>query len=207
MGDCKLFAINALHPQTKRYCIYPSLKINKKRFSCLFVVCCLFVCLLFVVNKRPLRRRSSVIIGFYLDDTACWEKAIGLETGVIPDKNITASSYIESSPPSAARLGSHVGWCPLTSTNAFLQVDLGVAYYVCAVATQGHSEGNFSYVTHYAIQLSLNGTHWTEYEKVKAKLAVQNIFAYGVYMMNFRYENGVKQDHITLEPPYPLLGL
>ena len=104
--------------------------------------------------------------GFYSNGT-CWEKAVGLETGVIPDNNITASSNIDPSPPSAARLGSHVGWCPMNLTNAFLQVDLGNAYYICAVATQGRQEGNFGYVKHYAIQLSLNGKNWTEYEQVQ----------------------------------------
>ncbi len=82
----------------------------------------------------------------------------------MPDINISASSYIESNPPAAARLGSHMAWCPLNLTNAFLQVDLGIPYHVVAVATQGHVDG--SHVTRYAIQLSLNGTHWTEFERV-----------------------------------------
>lgn len=103
--------------------------------------------------------------GFYLYDGYCWEKALGLETGVIPDINITASSHIDSHPPSAARLGSHVGWCPVSLINPFLQVDLGVPYRMPAVATQGHADG--SHVIRYAIQLSLNGTHWTEFEKVE----------------------------------------
>ena len=82
----------------------------------------------------------------------------------MPDINITASSNKESNPPTAARLGSHEGWCPLSLTNAFLQVDLGVPYHVLAVATQGHVDG--SHVTRYVIHLSLNGTLWTEFEKV-----------------------------------------
>ncbi|XP_078352793.1 uncharacterized protein LOC144637605 [Oculina patagonica] len=101
--------------------------------------------------------------GFYRNDAYCWEKALGLETGAMPDINISASSYIESNPPAAARLGSHVAWCPLNLTNAFLQVDLGIPYHVIAVATQGHVDG--SHVTRFAIHLSLNGTHWTEFER------------------------------------------
>ncbi|XP_078352789.1 uncharacterized protein LOC144637600 [Oculina patagonica] len=101
--------------------------------------------------------------GFYRNDAYCWEKALGLETGAIPDINISASSYIESNPPAAARLGSHVAWCPLNLTNAFLQVDLGIPYRVIAVATQGHADG--SHVTRFALHLSLNGTHWTEFER------------------------------------------
>ncbi|XP_078354170.1 uncharacterized protein LOC144638790 isoform X2 [Oculina patagonica] len=101
--------------------------------------------------------------GFYRNDAYCWEKALGLETGAMPDINISASSYIESNPPAAARLGSHVAWCPLNLTNPFLQVDLGIPYHVIAVATQGHVDG--SHVTRFAIHLSLNGTHWTEFER------------------------------------------
>ena len=87
-----------------------------------------------------------------------------METGVIPDINITASSYIESNPPSAARLGSHVAWCQVNIVNTFLQVDLGVPHRVTAVATQGHPDGG--HVTRYVMQLSLNGTHWAKFERV-----------------------------------------
>ena len=141
-----------------------------------------------------------VIIGFYLDNTSCLEKATGLETGVIPDNNITASSYIESSPPSSARLGSHVGWCPLNSINAFLQVDLGVAYYVCAVATQGHSDGNFSYVTHYAIKLSLNGTHWTEYEQVE-------VYYQNTVYIYYAYTSALFKAGLNLNAIFPRLNM
>ena len=88
-----------------------------------------------------------------------------METGEFPDINITASSYIDSNPPSAARLGSHVAWCPKNVTNAFLQLDLGVPYHLPAVATQGHSDGSF--VKRYAIMLSRDGRSWVEFEKVE----------------------------------------
>ena len=96
----------------------------------------------------------------------CSDSPIGLETGTVPDRNITASSYLDSNPPSAARLGSHVGWCPLNLSKVFLQVDLGSAYYICAVATQGHFEQGFGGLARYTILLSLNGKNWTEYEQV-----------------------------------------
>ena len=105
------------------------------------------------------------LLGFYLSDSYCWKKAIGLETGEVPDINITASSYIDSNPPSAARLGLHGGWCPLNESSAFLQIDLGVPYRLSAVATQGRSDGSF--VKRYAIMLSLDGGSWTEFEKVE----------------------------------------
>ena len=103
--------------------------------------------------------------GFYFSSRYCWENAIGLETGEVSDTNITASSYIVSNPPSSARLGLHVGWCPKNVINAFLQIDLGVPYRLPAVATQGRSDGSF--VKRYALTLSLDGGNWTAFEKVE----------------------------------------
>ena len=135
---------------------------------------CRFVYLSVDKTNNRFVANLSLFSGFYYNNT-CWGKAVGLETDIIPDNNITASSYIDSSPPSAARLGSHVGWCPGNPINAFLQVDLGSAYYICAVATQGRPEGNFDYVKHYVIQLSLNGKNWTEYEQVEARTHTRKI--------------------------------
>ena len=108
----------------------------------------------------------SSFLGFYLNNTPSVEVPIGLETEVIPDISISASSHRRFTPPSAARLGSHASWCPEITANAFLQVDLGAAHFIHAVATQGHKHKPF-YVTSYGVQLSLNGTHWTEYEQVE----------------------------------------
>ena len=108
--------------------------------------------------------------GFYLNDTSCGEDAIGMETGVIPNSNITASSNVKQRPPRDGRLGLYGSWRPRPNdtVNAFLQIDLGVAHYVCAVATQGNPSSKLlaRYVTKYGLQLSLNGINWTEYEEV-----------------------------------------
>lgn len=124
---------------------------------------------LFVSNTK-----FKFFIGFYLSDNYWWRKAIGLESGEVPDINITASSYIDSNPPWAARLGSHVGWCPLNVAGAFLQIDLGVPYRLPAVATQGRSDG--SYVTRYALMLSLDGGNWIEFEKVERLISSVQTF-------------------------------
>lgn len=54
---------------------------------------------------------------------------------------------------------------------SFLQVDLGVIHYVCAVATQGDPDihGSLQYVVRYSLQLSVNADDfdWTEYEQVE----------------------------------------
>ena len=89
-----------------------------------------------------------------------------METSELPDINITASSYIDSNPPSAARLGLHVAWCPKNVANAFLQIDLGVPHHLPAVATQGRSDSSF--VKCYVIMLSQDGRNWTEFEKVES---------------------------------------
>ena len=123
-----------------------------------------FLVLLCHFVSSPLDSSSP---GFYLNDTTCEDEATGMETGLIPDINITASSYKLDRPPWSGRLGSHESWRPQNLTKPFLQVDLGIAYYVCAVATQGHPRKKPRYVTRYAVQLSLNGTEWTEYEKVE----------------------------------------
>ena len=123
------------------------------------------------VNKRE-NKKTKNLMNFLTDflglhpNIYCSDSPIGLETGTVPDRDITASSYLDSNPPSAARLGSHVGWCPLNLSEVFLQVDLGSAYYICAVATQGHFEQGFGRLARYAILLSLNGKNWTEYEQV-----------------------------------------
>lgn len=124
------------------------------------------------VVEQKRNKKTKNLMNFLTDflglhpNIYCSDSPIGLETGTVPDRNITASSYLDSNPPSAARLGSHVGWCPLNLSKVFLQVDLGSAYYICAVATQGHFEQGFGRLARYAILLSLNGKNWTEYEQV-----------------------------------------
>ena len=124
------------------------------------------------VVEQKRNKKTKNLMNFLTDflglypNIYCSDSPIGLETGTVPDRNITASSYLDSNPPLAARLGSHVGWCPLNLSKVFLQVDLGSAYYICAVATQGHFEQGFGRLARYAILLSLNGKNWTEYEQV-----------------------------------------
>ncbi|XP_068727262.1 uncharacterized protein [Montipora capricornis] len=105
--------------------------------------------------------------GFSSNSSLCGEDAIGIETEFIPDMNFTASSYHPQRPPWAARLGAYDGWRPSVIKNSFLQIDLGVAYYVCAVATQGNPviHGRLQNVIRYTLQLSMNGIEWKDYEK------------------------------------------
>lgn len=96
-----------------------------------------------------------------------------MESGLIPDSDITASStdFRNNKHPRYARLGSGDGWRPdsAAAVNSYLQIDLGRAYYVCAVATQGNSAFKWKkrYVTIYRLGLSLDGISWAEYEQVR----------------------------------------
>lgn len=86
---------------------------------------------------------------------------------------MTASSYAWGAfLPYYGRLngvGNDRAWCPESETDrtAYLQVDMGALYSVCAVATQGdrdHDERTNSY----KLQLSLDGKLWKSYKENNA---------------------------------------
>ena len=90
-----------------------------------------------------------------------------MENKRIPDSNISASSELSSStsPAHHARLGHPSGWCsdPNISDKHYLQVDLGKAYLICAIATQGHFNGSLGFVQEYQLQYSEDRIAWTFY--------------------------------------------
>lgn len=47
---------------------------------------------------------------------------LGMESGAIPDKNITASSSAGPAPPQLARLNALSAWCAAKADDCFLQV-------------------------------------------------------------------------------------
>lgn len=59
-------------------------------------------------------------------------------------------------------------WCPKTRSDRtdYLQVDMGAARFVCAVATQGKGG---SWVTSYKLSLSLDGATFTAYKEHNAE--------------------------------------
>jgi len=59
------------------------------------------------------------------------------------------------------------GWCPSTSSHRsdYLQVDMGVAHFVCAVATQGLRQNTVDWTTSYKLRISLNGVTWNSYNE------------------------------------------
>ena len=85
----------------------------------------------------------------------------------IPDARMTASVYQNIfAYPYYGRLNERRGdrWCPKTpyDRSDYLQVDMGAANLICAVATQG-MKGSTDRTTSYKLRISLNGVTWKSY--------------------------------------------
>jgi hypothetical protein len=96
-------------------------------------------------------------------------KALGMESGKIPDSAITASSFYSSNhKPSNGRLNKDIGYCAWTTTrggrvDSWFQVDLGKLATVTGIATQGSCKAN-EWTTSYSLSYSTNGQSWTAYK-------------------------------------------
>ncbi|XP_073243406.1 lactadherin-like [Porites lutea] len=98
-----------------------------------------------------------------------------MDTNKIPDNRMTASSsYQMSEQPHYGRLNEtrqNGAWCPKSTNSSvilvdkgieYLQVDMGIVYYVCAVETQGRAAAS-EWVTGYTLHFSLDGIIWNSY--------------------------------------------
>ena len=98
----------------------------------------------------------------------CINLGLGMESRKIPDNKITASSeLLVSTPAKNGRLNYTAGssWCASTSdSNPYLQIDLQTLHIICAVSTQGNSQGD-QWVQTYTLQSSTDGTTWTDYKE------------------------------------------
>ncbi|KAL9950697.1 hypothetical protein ACROYT_G043237 [Oculina patagonica] len=95
---------------------------------------------------------------------------LGMESGSIPDSNITASSTqsAASTPAKNGRLNFASGssWCAATSdTNPYLQIDLQTLHIICAVSTQGNSKAD-QWAANYTLQSSIDGSSWKDYTEI-----------------------------------------
>jgi len=104
-----------------------------------------------------------------------------MESGAIPDSQITASSEINANTPAKnGRLNAaRSSWCASTSeSNPYLQIDLQTLHIVFAVSTQGNSQGD-QLVETYTIQSSADGTTWVDYkEDGQVKVKGGTFYAY-----------------------------
>ena len=93
---------------------------------------------------------------------------------------MAASTYFDSRfHPYFGRLNETRGdgaWCTNTTIDRtdYLQVDMGAAHSVCAVATQGEKVGSF-WTTSYKVHLSLDGVTWNSYKENNAEKVTNNI--------------------------------
>ncbi|XP_022804806.1 lactadherin-like [Stylophora pistillata] len=127
------------------------------------IVLCLIV---FEVHKDAGTQASS---------GGCSPPDFGMARGIIPDKDITASSAQNSdSLPHHARLSNSKAWVPdKKDRNPWIQVDLQYSRNITAIATQGFSG---SYVTRYYVSFSSDGNNWNNYtEQGKVKVFQANV--------------------------------
>ncbi|XP_031549733.1 EGF-like repeat and discoidin I-like domain-containing protein 3 [Actinia tenebrosa] len=99
---------------------------------------------------------------------SCRFMFVGLSyPSIVPDHRFTASSYHDVRyKPSFARLStSSKAWGPLTTSGAWLQIDLGSVVFVCAVATQGAGALNDEWIESFKIKVSLDNVNWDYYQE------------------------------------------
>ena len=106
--------------------------------------------------------------------------ALGMESRIIPDRNISASSVYPSSPVEKhdaaygrlhfRRGNGRVGaWCAATNDqNQWLQVDFGTEMMISGVATQGRQAIN-QWVKSYSLSYSLDGRTFYSYQNNKVE--------------------------------------
>ncbi|KAG8000988.1 Coagulation factor V, partial [Nibea albiflora] len=117
--------------------------------------------------------KATVRMEFYGCELDGCSVPLGMESGLIEDHRITASSTASSwysGPwrPSLARLnrqGTVNAWqAKFNDMNQWLQVELPQVKKITGIITQGaKSLGNKMYVVSYTLQYSNNGLHWEQY--------------------------------------------
>ncbi|KAL9987750.1 hypothetical protein ACROYT_G002106 [Oculina patagonica] len=98
----------------------------------------------------------------------CQDEELGMGNGYILDREITSSSVQSASTPAKnARLNYTEGssWCAAANdSKPYLQIELERLFIICAVSTQGNSQGD-QWVKTYTLQSSKDGTNWTDYQE------------------------------------------
>ena len=102
---------------------------------------------------------------FYPNAGNCNDWDLGMETFLIPDERISASSELSYHPARDGRLKNLRGaWCADGSHRGeYLQIDLQTPHIICALSTQGHPIWLDEWVTKYTLQSSIDGIRWTNY--------------------------------------------
>eukprot|EP00058_Branchiostoma_floridae_P027369 XP_002612860.1 hypothetical protein BRAFLDRAFT_67190 [Branchiostoma floridae] len=114
---------------------------------------------------RILARSARNWIGMRVELLGCsiCRDPLGMESGLIPDGSITASSNNDGSEPFRARLNGGGFWSPtIADRERWLQVDLSTITRVTGIIIQGNPTGG-TWVTLFRLQYSTDGTTWTTY--------------------------------------------
>ena len=106
---------------------------------------------------------------YFFSDTSCRTTPIGVEDPTkFPNHRMTASTFLKAKfAPYIGRLNMDFCWEPKDKNNIpndYLQLDLGGAHFICAVATQGNT-GAAEWTTQYQISLSANNDVWSTYNE------------------------------------------
>ena len=91
-----------------------------------------------------------------------------MESLAIPDSRINSSSELNvNTSAKNGRLNFIAGssWCASTNdSNPYLQIDLQTLHIICAVSTQGNSQGD-QWVETYNLKTSVDSITWTDFEE------------------------------------------
>ncbi|XP_022804804.1 contactin-3-like isoform X2 [Stylophora pistillata] len=115
------------------------------------------------------------VAGTQASSGGCSPPDFGMARGIIPNKDITASSAQNSdSLPHHARFSNSKAWVPdRNDRNPWIQVNLQYSRNITAIATQGFSG---SYVTRYYVSFSSDGNNWNNYtEQGKVRVFQANV--------------------------------
>ena len=125
---------------------------------------------------RPTTITTAIFFLFFLVE--CRGHALGMESNILPNSAITASSVWGSGLESwRARLNNvpygHAGcWTGLSIQGEWLQIDLGKETIVTKLATQGRPSVD-QWVKSYKILFSSDGGKWEEYKENDAVKVIE----------------------------------
>ena len=118
------------------------------------------------VPHNPISFSSTGHLGYTATLTGLNVSGVGvLESGIIPDAQLSASSFLTGFEVPRGRLNTTGNsWTHIESSdpNPYYQVDLGQVETISAVATQGRNS-HPQWVTSYSIQYSNDGMNFTDY--------------------------------------------
>ena len=93
---------------------------------------------------------------------------LGVANGYILDRDISSSSVLNTNTPAKNGRLNYTGrssCCAATNdSQPYLQFDFEKLYIICAVSTQGNSQGD-QWVKKYTLQSSNDETTWTDYHE------------------------------------------